>query len=68
MPDRTTFDYEGPSVEPRMQAALNAALAEEEDTITFVAQYVLFFTITWFLLQFTLIRQSKRNQLHCGFC
>lgn len=37
MPERTTLDYEGPSVEPRVQAALNAALAEEEE-ITVVAQ------------------------------
>jgi hypothetical protein len=37
MPERTTLDYEGPSVEPRVQAALSAALAEEEE-ITVVAQ------------------------------
>ena len=31
MPDRTTLDYEGPSIAPRVQAALDAALADEED-------------------------------------
>lgn len=31
MPSRTTRDYEGPSVAPRVQAALDAALQDEED-------------------------------------
>ena len=31
MPNRTTRDYEGPSVAPRVQAALDAALQDEED-------------------------------------
>jgi hypothetical protein len=25
-------------------------------------------THTWFFLQFTLLRQSNRNQTHCGYC
>lgn len=31
MPARTTRDYEGPTVAPRVQAALDAALQDEED-------------------------------------
>ncbi|XP_046857510.1 kinesin-II 95 kDa subunit-like [Xenia sp. Carnegie-2017] len=31
MPNRTTKDYEGPAVAPRVQAALDAALQDEED-------------------------------------
>ena len=31
MPNRTTRDYEGPAVAPKIQAALDAALADEED-------------------------------------
>ena len=31
MPNRTTQDYEGPSVAPQVQAALDAALQDEED-------------------------------------
>ena len=31
MPNRTTRDYEGPQVAPRVQAALDAALQDEED-------------------------------------
>jgi len=31
MPNRTTRDYEGPCVAPRVQAALDAALQDEED-------------------------------------
>eukprot|EP01137_Pigoraptor_chileana_P035052 Opistho-2@28502 len=31
MPDRTTMDYEGPQVAPRVQAALDAALQDEEE-------------------------------------
>ena len=31
MPSRTTRDYEGPSVAPRIQAALDAALQNEDD-------------------------------------
>ncbi len=31
LPDRTTVDYVGPSVEPRVQEALEKALQEEED-------------------------------------
>ncbi|XP_064600484.1 kinesin-like protein KIF3B isoform X2 [Liolophura sinensis] len=31
MPNRTTRDYEGPTVAPRVQAALDAALQDEED-------------------------------------
>ncbi|KAK6191357.1 hypothetical protein SNE40_003070 [Patella caerulea] len=31
MPNRTTRDYEGPTVAPRVQAALDAALQEEEN-------------------------------------
>jgi hypothetical protein len=41
LPERTTIDYEGPSVEPKIQAALDAALNEED--IAFVAQYLLWF-------------------------
>jgi len=37
LPERTTIDYEGPSVEPRVQAALEAALSEEQD-MSFAAQ------------------------------
>lgn len=31
MPNRTTRDYEGPAVAPKIQAALDAALMDEED-------------------------------------
>lgn len=31
MPTRTTRDYEGPAVAPRIQAALDAALQDEDD-------------------------------------
>lgn len=31
MPNRTTRDYEGPTVAPGIQAALDAALQDEED-------------------------------------
>lgn len=31
MPNRTTRDYEGPAVAPRIQAAIDAALRDEED-------------------------------------
>ena len=31
MPNRTTRDYEGPSLAPRVQAALDAALLEEDE-------------------------------------
>ncbi len=31
MPNRTTRDYEGPLVVPRLQAALDAALQEEDE-------------------------------------
>ena len=31
MPNRTTRDYEGPTVAPKVQAALDAALQDEED-------------------------------------
>ena len=31
MPNRTTRDYEGPAVAPKVQAALDAALQDEED-------------------------------------
>jgi len=31
MPNRTTRDYEGPSVAPKVQAAIDAALQDEED-------------------------------------
>ena len=31
MPSRTTRDYEGPAVAPKIQAALDAALQDEED-------------------------------------
>ena len=31
MPNRTTRDYEGPTVAPKIQAALDAALMDEED-------------------------------------
>lgn len=33
MPTRTTRDYEGPTVAPRIQAALDAALQDEDDLI-----------------------------------
>eukprot|EP00002_Diphylleia_rotans_P004762 TRINITY_DN1366_c0_g1_i3.p1 TRINITY_DN1366_c0_g1~~TRINITY_DN1366_c0_g1_i3.p1 ORF type:complete len:384 (-),score=124.03 TRINITY_DN1366_c0_g1_i3:301-1452(-) len=36
LPDRTTQDYENPNLGPRVQAALSAALAEEDD-MTFQA-------------------------------
>jgi len=39
MPNRTTRDYEGPAVAPRVQAALDAALHDEED-LTLDAEYV----------------------------
>lgn len=31
MPNRTTRDYDGPQVAPRIQAALDAALQDEAD-------------------------------------
>lgn len=31
IPNRTTRDYEGPAVAPKVQAALDAALQDEED-------------------------------------
>lgn len=31
MPNRTTRDYDGPQVAPKIQAALDAALMDEED-------------------------------------
>ena len=31
MPNRTTRDYEGPSIAPQFQAALDAALQDEDD-------------------------------------
>lgn len=31
MPNRTTRDYEGPAVAPKIQAALDAALQDEDD-------------------------------------
>ena len=31
MPNRTTRDYEGPTIAPKIQAALDAALADEDD-------------------------------------
>ena len=31
MPTRTTRDYEGPTVAPKVQAALDAALQDEDD-------------------------------------
>ena len=31
MPSRTTRDYEGPTIAPRIQAALDAALQDEDD-------------------------------------
>lgn len=31
MPNRTTRDYEGPTVAPRVQAAIDAALASDGD-------------------------------------
>jgi len=31
MPSRTTRDYEGPAIAPKVQAALEAALQEEEE-------------------------------------
>ena len=41
LPNRTTKDYEGPEVAPRVQAALDAALQDEED-ITLDAKYACF--------------------------
>ena len=41
MPMRTTRDYEGPAVAPKVQAALDAALQDEED-LTLDAELVLF--------------------------
>ena len=37
LPNRTTRDYEGPAVAPKVQAALDAAL-QEEDELTLDAQ------------------------------
>ena len=39
MPNRTTRDYEGPAVAPKVQAALDAALQDEED-LTLDAEWV----------------------------
>ncbi|KAG2453560.1 hypothetical protein HYH02_001779 [Chlamydomonas schloesseri] len=33
LPERTTYDYEGPGVDPRVQAAINAAFAEDGELI-----------------------------------
>ncbi|EFJ51094.1 kinesin-like protein [Volvox carteri f. nagariensis] len=33
LPERTTYDYEGPGVDPRVQAAINAAFAEDGEFI-----------------------------------
>lgn len=33
LPERTTEDYRGPQVAPRVQAALDAALKDEEDEV-----------------------------------
>ena len=49
MPNRTTRDYEGPTIAPKIQAALDAALQDEEDIDVdgrFVvnAQYKYFYT------------------------
>jgi hypothetical protein len=36
MPDRTTMDYEGPAMEPRIQEAIAAAMQEED--VAFAAE------------------------------
>lgn len=33
MPERTTYDYEGPGVDPRVQAAINAAFADDGELL-----------------------------------
>jgi kinesin family protein 3/17 len=33
MPERTTYDYEGPGMNPRVQAALNAAFADDSEML-----------------------------------
>ena len=38
LPSRTTMDYEGPSVEPRVQAAIASAMVEEQEELTVQAQ------------------------------
>ena len=41
MPNRTTRDYEGPSVAPTLQAVLESALRGEDD-LTLDARFALF--------------------------
>jgi hypothetical protein len=38
LPSRTTLDYEGPAVEPRIQAAITSAMTEEQDDLTLQSQ------------------------------
>jgi hypothetical protein len=33
MPERTTYDYEGPGMNPRVQAAINAAFADDSEML-----------------------------------
>lgn len=33
MPERTTYDYEGPGMDPRVQAAINAAFADDGELL-----------------------------------
>ena len=44
MPNRTTRDYEGPAVAPKIQAALDIALQDEED-IDIDGRYAITFLI-----------------------
>ncbi len=40
MPMRTTRDWEGPSIEPKIESALNSAFTDDTDDINVSAAYV----------------------------
>jgi hypothetical protein len=40
MPNRTTMDYEGPSVEPTIQAALESAMNGDQEEVQLEVEYV----------------------------
>ena len=58
MPNRTTRDYEGPAVAPKVQAALDAALQDEED-LTLDAEWV--FTQCQ-VIYYTIFRPRSNSQ------
>ena len=38
LPTRTTYDYEGPTVEPRVQAALTNAFNDDQEEVELKAE------------------------------